>query len=214
MCLTAKSHLSLEDGPMGFQKSPVRVWVGTLVLALSFAVSAAANSTAKLASIKIDNFEQVSDSYYRGGHLVGHDYADLAALGVKTVIDLTGDDEADVNEPALVQKAGMKAVHIPMTTHDQPSQETIAKFLKLVNDPANQPVYVHCVGGHHRTGVMTAVYRMNQDGWNADRAYAEMQQYGFGPAFLHSTLKDFVFSYHPAAAATAIAATATQTSRQ
>lgn len=197
---------------MGFQKSPVRVWAGMLVLALSFAVPAAANPASKLSSITIDNFGQVSDSYYRGGHLVGHDYTDLAALGVKTVIDLTGDDEADVNEPALVQKAGMKAVHIPMTTHDQPSQDTIAKFLKLVNDPANQPVYVHCVGGHHRTGVMTAVYRMTQDGWNADRAYAEMQQYGFGPAFLHSTLKDFVFSYHPAAAA--IAATATQTSRQ
>jgi protein tyrosine/serine phosphatase len=99
-----------------------------------------------------------------------------------------------------------------MTTHDRPSPETVARFLKLVDDPANQPVYVHCVGGHHRTGVMTAVYRMAQDGWNADRAYTEMQHYGFGPAFLHSTLKDFVFSYHPAE--TAIAATATQTSRQ
>jgi hypothetical protein len=42
---------------------------------------------------------------------------------------------------------------------------------------------------------MTAVYRMTQDGWNADRAFAEMQKYKFGPAFLHSTLKEFVFDY-------------------
>src|SRR5439155_15865092 len=111
----------------------------------------------------------------------GHDYADLAAAGVKTVIDLTGTSDADQREGGMVQAAGMKFVRIPMTTHDAPAPEAVAQFLKLVNDPANQPVYVHCQGGHHRTGVMTAVYRMTEDGWNADRAYHEMQQYGFGP---------------------------------
>ena len=30
--------------------------------------------------------------------------------------------------------------------------------LQIVNDPAQQPVFVHCVGGKHRTGVMTAAY--------------------------------------------------------
>ena len=39
-------------------------------------------------------------------------------------------------------------------------------FLKIVNDPKNQPVYVHCVGGRHRTGVMTAIYRMTVDKWS------------------------------------------------
>ena len=33
---------------------------------------------------------------------------------------------------------------IPMTTHETPSSAKVAQFLKLVNDPANQPVYVHC----------------------------------------------------------------------
>ena len=45
--------------------------------------------------------------------------------------------------------------------------EEIAAFLNIVNDPASQPVYVHCVGGRHRTGVMTAVYRMTHDGITA-----------------------------------------------
>ena len=198
------------------------MWFGTLVLALSVAASASAathatgnadatHASAKLLSITIDNFGQVNDNYYRGAQPQGHDYADLSALGVKTVIDLTADDEAQANEGGLVQGAGMKFVRIPMTTHDEPAPAAVAQFLKLVNDPANQPVYVHCVGGHHRTGAMTAVYRMTQDGWTADRAYAEMQQYGFGPAFLHGTLKSFVYDYRVPAAS---AATATQTSRQ
>ena len=68
-------------------------------------------------------------------------------------------------------------------------------FLQLVNDPANQPVYVHCAGGRHRTGVMTAVYRMTSDGWTADRAFKEMKDYKFGADFLHPEFKKFVYGY-------------------
>ncbi|HZL94875.1 MAG TPA: hypothetical protein VFB99_14560 [Vicinamibacterales bacterium] len=69
-------------------------------------------------------------------------------------------------------------------------------LLQLVNNPANQPVYVHCAGERHRTGVMTAVYRMTHDGWNSDRAFKEMKQYDFGADFLHPEFKRFVFGYH------------------
>jgi tyrosine-protein phosphatase SIW14 len=70
-----------------------------------------------------------------------------------------------------------------------------------VNDPARQPVYVHCAAGRHRTGVMTAVYRMECDGWTADQAYTEMKQYKFGWDFLHPEFKRFVYRYRPGLAA-------------
>ena len=63
-----------------------------------------------------------------------------------------------------------------MTTHQPPTPEVINTFLQMVRDPANQPVYVHCVGGRHRTGVMTAVYRMTQERWTAEQAFSEMKQ--------------------------------------
>jgi hypothetical protein len=44
---------------------------------------------------------------------------------------------------------------------------------------------------------MTAVYRMEQDGWNADRAFSEMKRYKFGLDFLHSEFKRFVYGYRP-----------------
>src|SRR5262249_46537968 len=117
-----------------------------------------------------------------------------AALGIKTVIDLTADGRDD--EPAMVKSAGMKFYRIPLTTSERPSDIAVTQFLKLVNDPANQPVYVHCQGGRHRTGVMTAVYRMTQDGWNADRAYTEMKQYRFEGFPGHPALKRFVYDYY------------------
>jgi tyrosine-protein phosphatase SIW14 len=147
-------------------------------------------------AIRIDNFGQVNANYFRGAHPNGRDYADLAALGVKTVINLTSSD-ADANERTFVEGAGMKYVQIPMTTRDQPKTAELTEFLSIVNDPANQPVYVHCVGGRHRTGVMTAAYRMTHDGWNSDQAFAEMKRYKFGADFLHPEFKQFVYTYRP-----------------
>jgi tyrosine-protein phosphatase SIW14 len=159
--------------------------------------SGALAAPAAVSTIRIDNFGQVDTAYYRGAQPKGADYADLAALGVKTVIDLTQD--GDAREAGLVQAAGMKFYRIPMTTRETPSAEKVARFLSLVNDPANQPVYVHCQGGRHRTGVMTAVYRMTNDGWTADQAFAEMKKYRFGADFLHPEFKRFVYAYAPPA---------------
>jgi protein tyrosine/serine phosphatase len=147
-----------------------------------------------LSQVHITNFGQVDQVYYRGGQPKGHDYADLAALGVKAVINLTSDD-ADTHESQMARTAGLAYFQIPMTTHQVPTPMQIAQFLKIVNNPANQPVYVHCVGGKHRTGVMTAVYRLTHDAWTPDRAFKEMKHYKFGADFLHPEFKQFVFSY-------------------
>src|SRR5688572_19361367 len=134
---------------------------------LLFSISFAAQAEPANGSTNIKNFGQINENYYRGGQPMGSDYDDLARLGVRTVINLTSHD-AEENEKSMVEKAGMQYVQIPMTTHQSPSSGQIKTFLEIVNDPANQPVYVHCVGGKHRTGVMTAVYRMLEDGWSAD----------------------------------------------
>ena len=152
-------------------------------------------ASSDLSRISIDNFGRVDEHYYRGAQPDDDDYADLAALGVKTLINLTSDD-AKANEQALVEQAGMRYVQIPMTTRVHPTVEQVSTFLRIVNDPASRPVYVHCVGGRHRTGVMSAVYRMTHDGWTAAQAFSEMKQYKFGADFLHPEFKSFVLGYH------------------
>jgi tyrosine-protein phosphatase SIW14 len=81
-----------------------------------------------------------------------------------------------------------------MTRHVPPTPEQLALFLGIVNDPAQQPVYVHCKGGKHRTGVMSAVFRMENDDWTAKQAFREMKEYEFGWDFLHPE-KKFVYAY-------------------
>jgi protein tyrosine/serine phosphatase len=186
----------------------VRSCVPVILLGLTLAipVGAQAGQTPLAgdneASIRIDNFGRISGTYYRGAQPEGRDYEDLAAAGVKSVINLTSDD-ADANEKTMVEGAGMKYFQIPMTTHQPPTSAQLSAFLKIVNDPDRQPVYVHCVGGRHRTGVMTAVYRMADDRWTADRAFAEMKHYKYGAGSLHPEFKEFLFRYHPDIASSA-----------
>ena len=145
-------------------------------------------------AMSIDNFGRVNDAYYRGAEPGKDQYSALAAFGIRTVIDLRSDD-GDPADKLRVERAGMNYAHIPMTTREQPTPEMVGTFLQLASDRANQPVYVHCVGGRHRTGLMTAVYRMTQEGWSADRAFQEMKRYKFGPDFLHPEFKRFVYGF-------------------
>lgn len=183
----------------------VRAHTAILLLVSLLAVPAAAapkpvesKSTAEsaISKIRIENFGRINSNYYRGAQPMNGDYADLAALGVKTLINLTSDD-AVADEGDWARRAGLSYVQIPMTTHVVPTMAQMAEFLQVVTDPARQPVYVHCVGGRHRTGVMTAIYRMSQDGWSAADAFKEMKQYKFGSDFLHREFKEFVLAFTP-----------------
>ena len=186
---------------MVLNSSRTRVHTAAVFVALSLTVPAAAQTgeagskaRVDVSKIRIDNFGRINGNYYRGAQPKGRDFADLVRIGVKTLIDLTSDD-AMADEKTLAGNVGLQYFQIPMTTHRAPTSEEIAQFLKIANDGANQPVYVHCVGGRHRTGVMTAVYRMTQDGWTADRAFNEMKQYKFGADFLHAEFKQFVYGF-------------------
>jgi len=177
------------------QSVRTRIRAAVLVLVLSAAApyQARAEGKADLSRISIENFGQISDVYYRGAQPKGDDYRDLASIGVKTVIDLSNDQK---EEGQLAQAAGLKFFRIPLTTTSAPPSAAVVQFLKLVNDPANQPVYVHCQGGRHRTGIMTAVYRMTHDHWTPDRAFAEMVQYQFKKGFVsHDALRNFVYNF-------------------
>ena len=165
-------------------------------VALIFSLSALAfgkNKNVKFPNVKIKNFGQMDDRFYRGARPEGDDYAALAALGVTTIIDLT-DNSREYEEPA-VKSAGLRYVNIPMEDKSYPSMEQVNQFLKVVDDPATGKFFVHCAGGRHRTGVVGAVYRFTHDKWNLDQALAEMDQYEFGSGYGHGRQRDFVREY-------------------
>lgn len=177
-------------------------------ISLVFALSAAALAQeAQTSNVNIKNFGQMDERFFRGGQPKQDQYKELAALGIKTVIDLREDPEA--YEKPAVEALGMRYVNIPMIAKKYPESSQVEEFLKLVDNPETGKFYVHCAGGRHRTGVMGAVYRFNHYGWDFDKVYTEMKKYDFYTRWGHGDFKKFVEDYaaniqsHKAAAAAA-----------
>ena len=73
------------------------------ILALVFAVSTASvgkEKYSKFPNIKIKNFGQMDDRFYRGARPGEEDYKALAELGITTIIDLT-DNSREYEHPAV-----------------------------------------------------------------------------------------------------------------
>jgi protein tyrosine/serine phosphatase len=177
---------------MRFNKVPQGLALFALILTIS-AVSFAKGHESNFPNIKISNFGQMDERFYRGARPKEKDFKALAALGVQTIIDLT-DNSREFEQPA-VEAAGLRYVNIPLVDKSYPSAEQVAAFLKAVDDPATGKFFLHCAGGRHRTGIMGAVYRFNHDHWNFDQAYAEMLQYDFYTSNGHGKQKDFIQDY-------------------
>lgn len=164
-----------------------------LVLASQVSAFSQEVNNTNFSNVSIKNFGQMDDRFFRGGQPKENEYKELAALGIRTVIDLQ--DDPTSYEKQNVEALGMKYVNIPMSDKDYPETAKIDQFLKLVDDPSTGKFYVHCAGGRHRTGVMGAVYRFNHYNWNYDQAYAEMKKYDFYTRWGHGNMKKFVQDY-------------------
>lgn len=174
------------------QFSPGFIAVVALILSLS-SLSFGKTKEGAFSTIRIKNFGQMDDRFYRGARPKEEDYKALAAIGVKTIIDLT-DNSREYEQPA-VEAAGLRYVNIPMVDKSYPSMAQVDEFLKVVDDPATGKFFLHCAGGRHRTGVMGAVYRFTHDNWDLSQVMAEMNQYEFNSGMGHGKQKDFVQDY-------------------
>ena len=170
-----------------------RSYVSVLFAVFAFVLASSITAAAQQADIKIKNFGQMDDRFYRGAQPKEEDYKQLAAIGIKTIIDLRADPTDYEKRDA--EAAGIRYINLPMSDKDYPPAATIDQFLKVVDDPSTGKFFVHCAGGRHRTGVMGAVYRFNHYNWNFDQVYAEMKKYDFYPRWGHGDMKKFVEDY-------------------
>ena len=119
----------------------------------------------------------------------------------KAVVNIQSDDnlagkyhDLVMQEQAFCAKNGVQWIHLPIKERTPPTREQIEEFLKIVDDPANQPVLVHCSQGIVRTGMMTAVWQLERMGYDNQRAVEEITRFG------HSSdpvVNDFVAHYKP-----------------
>ncbi len=145
----------------------------------------------------IRNFLQVTPDFCTGAQPRAEHYAVLKGRGVKTVLNLRrpGEHRAD-EEKAAVEAAGMKYVNIPVD-YRNPADADVDAFLKITDDPALRPMFVHCTAAI-RVGAFWLIRRVARDGMAWDAALDEARKVGLVDA---PHLVEFAKAYiaaHPA----------------
>lgn len=136
---------------------------GNLVI---FGMTMWARSAASAAGIEappsINNFRVVDDKVWRGAAPGDTGYEELAAKGVKTVVDLRAEEYVRVDE-AKLNSLGIRLVRIPIRDGQTPTPDEVSRFLGAVQNSGG-PTFVHCGAGVGRTGTMVAAYRVATGG--------------------------------------------------
>lgn len=145
----------------------------------------------------IRRFLQVTPDFCTGAQPRPEHFAMLKSRGVKTVLNLRtpGEHRAD-EEEAAVEAAGMKYVNIPVS-YGNPTDADADAFLKITDDPANRPMFVHCTAAI-RVGGFWLIRRVLRDGMTWDAALEEARKVGLVEA---PHLEEFARAYiasHPA----------------
>jgi uncharacterized protein (TIGR01244 family) len=125
----------------------------------------------------IRNFLRVDSNFCTGGQPRLEHLAQLKAEGVKAVINLRQPSEhRAAEEEAKAKELGLRYFNIPVVFGD-PKEEQVAEFLKLTDDPANRPAFIHCTAAI-RVGAFWMIRRVLRDGFTIDAAEEEAQKVG------------------------------------
>jgi protein tyrosine/serine phosphatase len=122
----------------------------------------------------LPNLYKVSADLYRGAQPTTEGFQELKKLEIRTVVNLKESN----GDQAQLAELGLAYEPIPMTAF-RVKDDDVVRFLHIVGQPGNAPIFVHCQRGADRTGLMCAVYRIAVQGWTKDAALAEMTQGGF-----------------------------------
>jgi protein tyrosine/serine phosphatase len=124
-------------------------------------------------------FFKVDDRVYRGAHPTPEGLRRLSEMGVKTIVNLRGEDPRfQGHDRAVAELYGMRWVYLPMHAFWRPTDTQIREFLTLALDPSTSPIFLHCRQGEDRTGTLVAIYRVVGQGWEPAKAYQEARRMG------------------------------------
>lgn len=148
----------------------------------------------KTKKIDLPNFHKVNENFYRGGQPTEEGIRQLAKMGIKTVINFRDPDGKVRREKELAEENGMKFFNPHLSNWFASRDTAINEILEIINDPENQPVFIHCKRGADRTGTVVAAYRMKFEDWTAVDANREAKIFGIG--WWQIWMKDHIHSYY------------------
>jgi uncharacterized protein (TIGR01244 family) len=138
--------------------------------------------------------------FYRSAQMPPEDLVDFCRRhDIRTVVNLRAYEPGDptgIRERAALEAAGIR--YVPLPSRQVPTPDLVQRFLDLLDQPGSRPILVHCEHGVGRTGVFTAIYRMEVQGWSNEDALREARvMAGFDSFEEGSGKREFLLNYVP-----------------
>ncbi|MFZ6767342.1 dual specificity protein phosphatase family protein [Undibacterium sp. Di26W] len=134
------------------------------------------------------NLFRVTPTFYRSAQLQSQDLVLLQSLGIKTVVSLRSFHSDD----QILKNSGIKLQRIGINTWDINDKNVIAALRALQAAEQQGPVLLHCLHGADRTGLVTAMYRILNQGWSKDQALEELTKGGYGYHSLWKNIPEYL----------------------
>ena len=143
----------------------------------------------------IRNFLRINEQFCTGGQPRLEQLSKLKEDGVKAIINLRQPSEHRAAEEEAAAKAlGLRYFNIPVVYGD-PKEEQVTEFLKLTDDPANRPTFIHCTAAI-RVGAFWMIRRVLRDGLTVEAAEEEAKKVGLREApHLSEFAKKYIEKY-------------------
>lgn len=126
-----------------------------------------------------ENFGPVINKIYRSSFPQPPNFAFLKTLNLKSVLCLIPEEYPKTHEE-FFEKEGIKLFQMGMSGNKEPfvkiSSDLVTEALKIVMNPDNQPILIHCNRGKHRTGCLVGVLRRLQ-GWSLTIIFDEYRKF-------------------------------------
>lgn len=147
-----------------------------------------------------NRFEVISEGkVYKSGAMPGKKLIKtLEKYHIKTIVDLRKekDIKAIENERGLAESLGVKHVNLP--SDQVPEPQTVLDFLSIMDDENNYPVLIHCEHGEGRAVLFSAIYRIEYENWDNERARCASRVITYGTGFSLSASKGkYLHDYTP-----------------
>jgi len=125
----------------------------------------------------IRNFMRINEQFCSGGQPRLEHLQQLKDDGVKAIINLRpAVEHRAAEEEAKAKELGLRYINIPVVFGD-PKEEQATEFLRVTDDPANRPAFIHCASAI-RVGAFWMIRRVLRDGWSIEKAEAEAKKIG------------------------------------
>lgn len=162
---------------------------------------AKSSGATKVWGVEITNYGVVeAGAIYRGAYPSPSAVEGMALGGVKSILCLLDASNAKQAEMAVREREACERVGIRFIWHSYsdrraPGLADVKRTASVLADARWQPIFVHCVGGRHRTGGIVAAYRMDFDNMRKASAFAEAERFGYYDFGGHTPWGDMIRNY-------------------